>query len=70
MPRKSEKTNKSDLRGHFGFHVTPFSRELPIAERWRTSVFDEPLTELLRVVEHAMSGALIAPASGSRATKA
>ena len=60
MPTKT-KSKKSDLRGHFGCHTTPFSRELPVADRWDTHVYNEPLAELRGVVDHRMSGALIAP---------
>jgi len=66
MASKTERTKTTDPRTYFGLHATPFSRELPIAERWRTPVFDEPLAELQSVVEQRMSGALIAPAGSGK----
>ena len=47
--------NPLDLRAHFGFHSTPFTREIPIDQRWRAELFVEPLTALQATVEQRMS---------------
>ncbi len=53
--------NPLDLRAHFGFHTTPFTREIPIDQRWRAELFVEPLTALQNTVEQRMSAVLMAP---------
>lgn len=53
--------NTLDLRAHFGFHTTPFTREIPVAERWSAELFDEPLKALQNTVEQRMSAVLMAP---------
>ena len=53
--------NPLDLRAHFGFHATPFTREIPIDPRWRAELFVEPLTALQNTVEQRMSAVLMAP---------
>jgi type II secretory pathway predicted ATPase ExeA len=50
-----------DLRSHFGFTATPFTREIPVADRWSTPLFDEPLEDLRRTIEQRMSAVLLAP---------
>jgi type II secretory pathway predicted ATPase ExeA len=50
-----------DLRSHFGFTSTPFTREIPITERWCAPLFDEPLDDLRRTIEQRMSAVLLAP---------
>jgi general secretion pathway protein A len=52
----------TDLRSAFGFHATPFTRELRTAEHLAFPFFDEALDGLKRCVEARHSGALIAPA--------
>ncbi len=51
-----------DLHSRFGFHTTPFTREIPVRDRFTFEPFEEELASLLRAVEHRMSAALIAPA--------
>jgi len=51
----------ADLRSHFGFTSTPFTREIPVRDRWTSPIFDEPLTALLATIEHRMSAVLVAP---------
>ena len=51
-----------DLRSRFGFHTTPFTRELRVEHHFRLSLFDETLSALERTVGDRMSAALIAPA--------
>lgn len=51
----------ADLRSHFGFASTPFTREIPVRDRWTSPIFDEPLTALLATIEHRMSAVLVAP---------
>jgi general secretion pathway protein A len=52
---------KKDWRSRFGFHTTPFTREIAVRDRYRSEVFDEPLHALARVMSERMSAALIAP---------
>ncbi len=51
-----------DMNSRFGFHTTPFTREIRIDDRFSLEVFDEALTALLRSIEQRQSCALIAPA--------
>lgn len=51
-----------DLKSRFGFHSTPFTREIPVRDRFTFEPFEEELASLLRAVEDRMSAALIAPA--------
>lgn len=57
-----------DLRSRFGFHQTPFTRELPIEQRFSLPVFDEPLVALKRSVDARSSAALIAPSGTGKST--
>lgn len=50
-----------DIRAHFGLTTIPFTREIAVADRWSTPLFDEPLAALLDTVEARMSAALLAP---------
>jgi len=50
-----------DLRSHFAFHCTPFTREFPVQHRFALPLFDDALSALHHVVDQRMSGALIAP---------
>jgi type II secretory pathway predicted ATPase ExeA len=52
----------TDLRSHFGFHATPFTREIRTQDHLALPFFDEALDGLKRCVEARHSGALIAPA--------
>jgi len=51
-----------DFRSRFGFHSTPFTRELSPDCRFSIPLLDEPVDALERIVEHRMSAVLIAPA--------
>lgn len=51
-----------DLRSRFGFHTTPFTREISPEHRFSLPLLDEPVDALERVIERRMSAALIAPA--------
>lgn len=51
-----------DLRSRFGFHSTPFTREIRIEDRFSLPIFDEALTGLERSIDQRQSAALIAPA--------
>ena len=55
-------TTTKDLRSRFGFHSTPFTREIPVSDRLRHPLFDETLDALARMIEERMSAVLIAPA--------
>lgn len=57
-----------DLRSAFGFHSTPFTREIRAEDCFSIGCFDEPLDGLLRCIEARMSAALVAPA-GTGKTK-
>jgi type II secretory pathway predicted ATPase ExeA len=57
-----------DLRSHFGFHTTPFTRELPLAHRFPLDTNDEALQALIQAIENRMSCALIAPAGSGKTT--
>jgi general secretion pathway protein A len=57
-----------DLRSTFGFHSTPFTREIRAEDCFSIGCFDEPLDGLVRCIEARMSAALIAPA-GTGKTK-
>lgn len=50
-----------DLRSHFGFNKTPFTREIAVTERWRSPIFEEPLQELHATVAARQSGVMVAP---------
>ena len=52
----------TDLRSAFGFHTTPFTREIRTQDHLAFPFFDEALNGLKRCVEARHSGALIAPA--------
>ncbi len=51
----------TDWRSRFGFHTAPFTREIPVAQRFPLPFFDEVLTALFRTVDQRNSAALIAP---------
>jgi len=60
----TNRTNKDfvlDLRAHFGFSAVPFTREIPIKDRWHSEIFDQPLTALRHTIEQRMSAVLLAP---------
>lgn len=51
-----------DLRARFGFHQTPFTREIRIDHRFRLPATDDALDAVAATVEQRLSAALIAPA--------
>lgn len=51
-----------DLRGRFGFHKLPFTREIQPDEHFALPFVDEALEGLFGAVSRRMSAALIAPA--------
>lgn len=51
-----------DLRSRFGFHTTPFTRELAVRDRFSLEPQETALQALRRVVEERMSAVLVAPA--------
>lgn len=51
-----------DFRSRFGFHSTPFTREMAVRDRYRNPLFDDIVEALARVLDARMSAALIAPA--------
>ncbi len=61
MTTMTNKESALDLRAHFGFSVVPFTREIPIKDRWHSEIFDQPLTALRQTIEQRMSGVVLAP---------
>lgn len=55
-------TSVQDFRSRFGFHATPFTRELQVTDRFSLPFFDEATDALLRTLDARMSCALVAPA--------
>lgn len=51
-----------DFRSRFGFHTTPFTREIAVDCRFSLPQLDEPVDALERIIDRRMSAALIAPA--------
>jgi type II secretory pathway predicted ATPase ExeA len=51
-----------DLLSRFGFHCTPFTREIGIADRFPLQVLDDALKGLTETIDQRMSCALVAPA--------
>lgn len=52
----------TDFRSRFGFHTTPFTREIAVKDRFPMADFDETADAVLRTLEARMSCAIIAPA--------
>lgn len=50
-----------DIRSHFGFAKTPFTREITVAERWHSPIYDEAVEEIYATVAARHSGVLVAP---------
>ena len=61
MMTMTNKESALDLRAHFGFSAVPFTREIPIKDRWHSEIFDQPLTALRQTIEQRMSGVVLAP---------
>lgn len=51
-----------DFRSRFGFHATPFTREIAVKDRFPLEDFDDAIEAVLRTLDARMSCALIAPA--------
>jgi general secretion pathway protein A len=51
-----------DYRSRFGFHSSPFTREITVKDRFSLQEFDEAIDALVDTLESRMSAALIAPA--------
>ena len=51
-----------DLRSRFGFHQTPFTREVKVKDRFPHKDYQRELAALIEAVEQRTSCALIAPA--------
>lgn len=50
-----------DIRSHFGFTKMPFTREITVAERWSSPIYDEAIEELHATIAARQSGVLVAP---------
>ena len=57
-----------DFRSRFGLHTVPFTRELPVDHCMDLPQYDDAVRALVRVADHRMSGALIAPAGTGKTT--
>ena len=55
-------TARPDIHATYGFHQTPFTRELRTSARFAQPEHDAVVARLRRVVDERLSGALIAPA--------
>jgi general secretion pathway protein A len=62
----SEAEPRSDLRTHFSLESLPFTREVATRNLWRSSIFEEPMRELLETVQQRMSATVIAPAGSGK----
>lgn len=51
-----------DFRSRFGFHSTPFTREIQVKDRFSLPEFDDAVDAVLRTLDDRMSCAVIAPA--------
>lgn len=51
-----------DFRSRFGFHTTPFTREVPVKDRFALPELDQAVDAVLRTLDDRMSCAVIAPA--------
>lgn len=51
-----------DYRSRFGFHLTPFTREIAVTDRFCLPEFDQVIEAVLRTLDARMSCAIIAPA--------
>ncbi len=60
--------NPTDMPSRFGFHSLPFTREIPIADRFFHEIYERPRNYLRRTLDKRMSGALIAPAGTGKTT--
>ncbi len=56
------KGGPKDFRSRFGFHTTPFSRELPVDRRLALPHIEEAIEGLYQAIQQRESAALIAPA--------
>lgn len=61
-------TNFHNFQSRFGFRTTPFTRELPVKDRFLPPSQATELSHLHRVVDQRMSAALIAPAGCGKTT--
>ena len=50
-----------DYRSRFGFHLTPFTREIAVTDRFPLPEFDQVIEAVLRTLDARMSCAIIAP---------
>lgn len=63
LPKRSKPMTKThDLRSHFGFLKTPFTREIDIRDRWADGQYEAAVEALRDTVEKRHCAALIAPA--------
>jgi len=52
----------NDFISRFSFHTTPFTCEIGVQEHFTNDIYQEPINQLLDVIDKRMSAALIAPA--------
>jgi general secretion pathway protein A len=66
MSKRRPKCGPDDFRSRFGFHSTPFSRELPVDRRHQLTYVEDVLEGLYRTLLLRESAALIAPAGSGK----
>jgi general secretion pathway protein A len=55
-----------DLRSTFGFHTTPFTREIRTEEMMSFPFLEEGIVRIINTLEKRMSAAIISPAGGMK----
>lgn len=60
--RRADAATQTELRGRFGFHAIPFTREIRVDEQLHLPFVDEALDGLFNAVDQRSSAAIVAPA--------
>jgi type II secretory pathway predicted ATPase ExeA len=64
--KQPDPTERIDVCTHFALHHLPFTREVAIADRWRHPQYEQLRDDLLQLVEHRLSVAVIAAAGAGK----
>ncbi|MCP4655602.1 MAG: AAA family ATPase [bacterium] len=64
----TRKKKPLDLRSRYGFHTTPFTREIRADQHFRTPDYDEQVEALARAVDQRECAAFVAPAGSGKTT--
>ena len=59
-------TTVQDLHSRYGFHTTPFTREIAVKDRFTLPEHNEAISAMLQTLDGRMSCALIAPLCSDR----